>query len=133
MTVIDSSAWIEYFTGTSKGSRVSEILGPEAATPSIVLAEVARKYRREGTQISQIRKRLLFIEANSQIIEINADTAIEAAKIFEELGDKAKREGLRSVSLADAIVLAIARMLKTRLITTDRHFKGISDIYYIGE
>ena len=133
MTVIDSSAWIEYFTGTSKGSMVHEILGTEATTPSIVLAEVARKYRREGTQTPQIRKRLLFMEANSQIIDMNVDIAVEAAKIFEELGHKAKREGLRSVGLADAIVLAIARALKTRLITADRHFKGISDVNYIGE
>jgi predicted nucleic acid-binding protein len=133
MTVIDSSGWIEYFAGTSKGSAIGGMLGSEAATPSIALAEIARKYRREGAQPSQVRKRLIFIEANSKIVDIDAEMAIDSARAFEELSEKAKREGIRSASLTDAIVLATARRLKARLITTDRHFKGLSETHYIGE
>ncbi|MDK2383479.1 MAG: PIN domain-containing protein, partial [Candidatus Korarchaeota archaeon] len=48
--VVDSYAWIEYFLGSDKGKKVLEELrrAEEVITPSVVLAELAHKYFREG-------------------------------------------------------------------------------------
>ena len=46
MVVYDSYAWIEYFRGSEKGLKVKELLRHKGYTPSIVLAEIARKYLR---------------------------------------------------------------------------------------
>ncbi len=61
MPVYDTYAWIEYFRGSEKGAVVKRLLeSQEGYTPSIVLAEAARKYRREGFSEDDILKRLLF-------------------------------------------------------------------------
>ncbi len=48
--VVDSCAWVELFIGSDKGAVIKEKLSDveEILTPDIVLAELARKYRREG-------------------------------------------------------------------------------------
>jgi predicted nucleic acid-binding protein len=62
MVVYDTYAWVEYFLGTDKGLRVRTLLKEEGGyTPSIVLAEISRKYLREGVNPETVRKRLLFI------------------------------------------------------------------------
>ena len=61
MIVLDSYAWVEYFIGSDSGRVVKECLdGEEAFTPSIVLAEVARKYLREGVGEEYVLPRLMF-------------------------------------------------------------------------
>jgi predicted nucleic acid-binding protein len=51
MVVYDTYAWIEYFLGTSKGAQVKKLLDKGGYTPSIVLAEISRKYFREGASL----------------------------------------------------------------------------------
>ena len=58
--VIDSYAWIEHFLGSEKGCKIDNILesADEVYTPDTVLAEVARKYVREGVDLTIINTRL---------------------------------------------------------------------------
>ena len=47
MVVLDTYAWVEYFRGSERGLVVKEFLEKgEVVTPSITLAELARKYKR---------------------------------------------------------------------------------------
>ena len=48
--VIDSYAWIEHISGTEKGRKIKELMDNSEPiyTPGIVLAEIARKFLREG-------------------------------------------------------------------------------------
>ena len=48
--VVDAYAWVEIFIGSERGNKAREILAKarETYTPDTVLAEVARKYLREG-------------------------------------------------------------------------------------
>jgi len=52
MVVYDTYAWIEYFLGSSKGVKVKELLKKGGYTPSIVLAEISRKYLRRAIQLT---------------------------------------------------------------------------------
>ena len=47
---MDSYAWIEFFEGSEKGRKVLELLSSadEVITLDLTLAEIARKYLREG-------------------------------------------------------------------------------------
>lgn len=133
MIVFDSYAWIEYFLGSDNGRTVREYLNTEeVVTPSIVLAEIARKYLRDGVEQEDVVKRLNFISANSTIIEINAELSLAAAKAYLELSEKAKVEQLRRPGLADGIILASGRTLGAKIVTGDEHFKGLTEIVYIG-
>jgi len=133
--VVDTYAWIELFIGSEKGRIVKEKLGSaeEVYTPDIVLAELARKYAREGIELSVVEGRLSKISEISRIIPIDKGIAMKAAEVDRELKDKAKKACLREPSLVDAIVLATARALNANLITGDQHFKEESETIWIGD
>ena len=133
MVVYDTYAWIEYFRGSEKGMVVKEKLREGGYTPSIVLAELSRKYLCEGVGIDEIRSRLLFIEVKTKIVHVDLEIALESAKTYMELYRIAKENKLRTPSLADAIVYTIAVMLNEELITGDRLFKNLPLVIYIGD
>ncbi len=134
MVVLDTYAWVEYFIGSEKGLVVKELLEKEKAiTPSIALAELARKYKREGFSETEIAKRLLFIISVSEIAEISVEVALKASELYFKLYKIAKENKLRTPSLADAIVYATALVRNDKLVTGDKLFKGLEAVIYIGE
>jgi len=132
LIVVDSYAWVEYFLGSEKGTKVEKYIeSGEAITPSIVLAEIARKYLREGIDEKEVRKRLDFIVAKSTIIEMDVNLSIEAGKAYLELLEKVRAEKLKAPSLTDGIILATSRILKAKIITEDEHFRSLSEVIFM--
>jgi predicted nucleic acid-binding protein len=133
LIVLDSYAWIEYFLGSDSGRIVKEYLdGEEAFTPSIVLAEVARKYLREGMDEEDVARRLIFIVSRSNILELDVQLSVLAAKAYLELLKTARGKKLKTPSLTDGIVLAAGRMLKAKIVTGDEHFKGLNETIFLA-
>jgi len=126
--VIDSYAWLEYFTGTSAGEKVRDILDStahERLTPSICVAEVyAKSLRVEGLEKAELRRN--FIKIRSAVVPLTEELAVEAAKIDVEMKERVVGWGL-----ADSIVLATTRGRKAKVITGDEHFKELADTVYI--
>lgn len=128
MIVFDSYAWVEYFIGSKRGAVAKEHLeGEEIATPDIVLAEIARKYLREGMDVHEVRGRLYFISSQSEVEAMDADLALAAAEAWGELEARARKEKLRRPSLTDGILLALARKRGAKVLTGDEHFKGLKE------
>jgi predicted nucleic acid-binding protein len=131
--VIDSYAWIEQFTASVGASRVKKVLEDADVlyTPGIVLAEVARKYLRDGVADSTVKIRLEQIADNSLIVNLNPDLAFRSAKCYPELAENARKNKLNTPSLADAIILATARAFNAKILTRDRHFKPLPETVLI--
>ncbi|MCL5949481.1 MAG: PIN domain-containing protein [Candidatus Bathyarchaeota archaeon] len=131
--VIDSYAWIELFMGSAKGGKIKEILenADEIYTPDTVLAEIARKYVREGIEQRIVNTRLEQIVAASNITYLDAKLSLQSAKCYLELAEGTRKTKLNSPSLFDAIVLATGRMLKAKILTGDEHFKFLPDTIWI--
>jgi len=131
--VIDAYAWIELFIGSEKGKKVKEAVeqADEIFTPDTVIAEVARKYLREGAEEQIIRERLEAMSAASNIVSINNELALEAAKCYMKLLQETKRAKLSRPSLFDAITLATAKLLKAKVMTGDEHFKDLPETIWI--
>jgi predicted nucleic acid-binding protein len=131
--VIDSYAWIELFLGSSKGSKVKEIIenADEVYTPDTVLAEIARKYIREGAEEAIVNERLEQIAAASSIACLDTKTALESAKCYLDLSAEAKQSKLNVPSLFDAIVLATGRVFKAKILTGDEHFRTLPETIWI--
>jgi predicted nucleic acid-binding protein len=131
--VIDSYAWIEHFIGSEKGRKVDEILAnaDDVYTPDTVLAEIARKYLREGIDLQTIDQRLNKVVEASNIICIDAKLAEIAANCYLELEANAKKLKLDRPSLIDAVVLATGRLLKSNVLTGDQHFKNLEETIWI--
>jgi predicted nucleic acid-binding protein len=93
--VIDAYAWIEYFTASKSGEVAKAYIeSGDAATPTIVVAEVSRKLQKEIALKNETPdgrlKRLEFIRATSQIVDLDFEAAAEAGKTAVDL--KKKRE-----------------------------------------
>ncbi|UCE75004.1 MAG: PIN domain-containing protein [Methanomassiliicoccales archaeon] len=118
MTVtFDSSAWIEYFSGSDLGRIVKGYVDTAETiyTPTIDLLEIKNKYQREK---KKWKSRIDFICDRSSIVDIDTDIALLAA-------DMKKDFGLYSI---DAMIYASARMTKSKLLTKDKHFKELKDV-----
>jgi predicted nucleic acid-binding protein len=131
--VVDSYAWIEIFLGSEKGARSKRMIeeAGEAVTPDIVLAEVARKYLREGVSETEVSARLDAVQSATIVSAIDATIGIRSAEAFLELAEKAAKQRLQSPSLFDAIVLATARSHQAKVITGDEHLVGLPEVMSI--
>jgi predicted nucleic acid-binding protein len=131
--VIDAYAWIEYFKASNFGGVAKKYIeSKNVVTPSIVVAEVSRKLQKEillGNETQEGRfKRLEFIRAASQIIDLDFDLAEEAGKTNVD-----KRGDVRGWGLADSIILCTAKRFKGKVVTGDEHFRNMEDTIFIKD
>ena len=119
--IIDSSAWIEYLEGSEKGEKVSNILKKENEIFILPLniGEVVSKVKRKDKNV-EIAYRVLISRSN--IIEITPKIAKESGLLHAKLRQKGS-----SISLADTMIIKTAQYLKTKIITTDNHFKDFKE------
>jgi predicted nucleic acid-binding protein len=131
--VVDSYAWIEVFAGSGKGRSASKVMddAEELYTPDVVLAEIARKYLREGADKRIIEQRVNAIIEASNVIPVDMDVAIKSASAFLELKQQAKKNGLREPSLFDAIILGTTRSVLGNVLTGDPHFRDIKETVWL--
>ena len=118
MTVtFDSSAWIEYFSGSNLGLTVKKYVDSTEVinTPSIGLLEIKNKYQREN---KKWKSRIDFICDRSTIIDLDSQIALLGA-------EEKKESGLHSI---DAIIYASAKAAKSKLLTKDNHFQGLKNV-----
>jgi len=131
--VIDAYAWIEYFKASVSGETAKKYIeSKNSATPTIVISEISRFLQREielGNESDEGRlKRLEFIRATSQIVDLDFDTAADAGKTNVVMKKQAKGWGL-----ADSIVLCTARNDEGKVVTGDEHFRELPDVIFIKE
>ena len=131
--VVDSYAWIELFLGSPMGSKVRELIetADESFTPDSVLAELSRKYFREGAAEKLVRERLSAVQGASQIVNITPDLAVHSSKAYLDLFERAKKRKLQSPSLFDGLVLGTARLRDAKVVTADPHFKDLPETIWI--
>lgn len=122
--MIDSFGWIEYFGEgalVEKYARYIEKANREEYyTPSIVLYEVYKKIKREGSEEKALEA-YAYILAYTSIVPLTGDLAVEAAEISLK----------RGLSMADAIIKATAERHKAKVVTGDKHFKGLEGVELI--
>lgn len=131
--VVDSYAWIEIFLGGDKGQFALEAIEDAdlVITPETVLAEISRKYLREGAKEQVIRNRLKTISESSELSGIDENTALESGNAYLEIEKIAKKSRNNKPSLFDAIVLATARVNEARVLTGDPHFRNLPETIWL--
>ena len=117
--VIDSFAWLEYFAGSRAGAEAKPFIeSGKSITPTIVIAELTEKYRREKMAFAPDRD---FIIGKTRIISLDTEIAEKAGTLNHERKRVVKRWGL-----ADSMVLATAREHGARIVTGDEHFRDLA-------
>ena len=121
---IDSSAWIEYFEGTPKGTKIRKLIeNNEIATSIIAVFELADKFEREKKDFENC---LRFVQSRAEIMPVTVDIALKAAKLKNYIRREKNKFGA-----ADAIHLATAISQNSVLITSDRDFTGLQNVMVI--
>lgn len=120
MKALDSFAWIEYFTGSKRGSKVKEYIDGEGPiyTPSICLTEIKSRYLRDRKDPTN---RINLILDRSLIIPIEQNVALAAADIKQK----------HKLHTIDAIIYASSQLKKLTLVTGDQHFKDLPNVEII--
>jgi len=120
--VIDAYAWIEYLIGSKAGNKVKSALeeeNNEIYTCAVTVAEVISKTAREGRNFKTAYDILV---SNSHVVDVDEEISKEAGMLHAEM-----RKTKRDFGLADAYVLAVARRIKSKVLTGDIHFKGVKE------
>lgn len=101
-------------------------------TPDIVLAEIGRKYAREGARENVIHSRLRTMAESSQVSQIDEECAVMASSAYIEMDERAKKLKLNKPSLFDAMILGMARMTGSKVLTCDPHFRGLPETLWLS-
>jgi len=118
--IIDSSAWIEYFSGTDKGRKVKELLiGAQTFTTGIVIAEVSTHFLKKGLQASQA---VAAIKTQAALLPIDFHIGEQSAEIYVT-----ERKTRSKFGLADAHIVATAKTHHLKIITCDMDFIGFNE------
>ena len=122
MNVVDSSAWVEYFTnGKNAGFFAAAIEDTDhLVVPAICIYEVFKRLLQVvGESQALVNVGDMF---HGQIADLTAPVALAAAKISVEL----------KLAMADSVILATTRSYRGILWTQDADFEGLEDVRYPG-
>jgi len=125
--IIDSYAWIEYFIGSKKGNVLKKLFLDEKntfVTAECCFAEIIGWSLKNNQDFDKLFR---IIRANSHIISLTEHNWIDAGKErFEQ------RKTRKDFGLIDSIILVKQKEFSCKLVTGDRHFKGMKDIVFLG-
>lgn len=118
LRVVDTSVWIEWFTGSTLGKKLGRQFPDKThcIVPTIVQLELAKWLTREvGEEQADVA-----IAYTQKCVVVPMDTAI--ALLAAELHRQFK------LATADAIIYATAHYTGAELLTCDAHFKDLPNV-----
>lgn len=120
MNVVDSSAWLEYFTGGPNAEYFAKAIEDVSnlLVPSITIYEVFKKVLLERGEESALQ--VVAQMKTGHLVELEEDLAIDAARLSVA----------HKVPMADSIILATARSYDAWVWTQDDDFKGLARVNY---
>lgn len=123
MVLVDTSAWIEWLTGSATGEKLNSQV-PEQSdwlVPTMVQLELAKWLTREMGE-DKADQVIAFTQV-CQVIPLDTEIALAAAEACRT----------HKLATADAIIFATARLRGANLLTCDAHFEGLPGVTLIGK
>lgn len=120
--VVDTSAWIEWFTGSVLGKTLRKEF-PEKSqciVPTIVQLELSKWLVREVGE--EEADRVIAYTQTCVTVPLDTTIALLAADLYRE----------HKLATADAIVYATARHQGAELLTCDAHFNSLPDVAFFA-
>jgi len=124
--ILDSYAWIEYFSGSQLGKEVEKIIEKnDCYTSSLSVAEVTVKLLKGGKDPKEAYN---VISSLSNALPVNHEVAYEAAELYLE-----KRKTIKDIGIVDVIIMIQARQNNLVIITGDDHFKDEKKVHLLKQ
>lgn len=121
MNVVDSSGWLEYFTGGENASFFAPAVQDveNVVVPTVSIYEVFKRILIEKDRTDALEA--VAIMYDGRVVDLDREIALIAADLSYEL----------KLPMADSIILATARANKATLWTQDEHFKDLEGVKYV--
>jgi toxin FitB len=123
MNVVDSSGWLEYFSGGTNASRFAAPLKDldSLVVPAISIYEVFKVLLREAGEEAALQAASAM--QRGHLVDLTPQRARSAAMLSLK----------HSLPMADSIILAAAREHEATLWTQDDDFKGLDKVNYFSK
>jgi predicted nucleic acid-binding protein len=120
VNVVDSSAWLEYFgDGPNASEFASAIEDPDRlVVPTLTLFEVFKRTCQIADETAALDAVAVMMQGT--VVELTSSLSLNAARLSLDSG----------LAMADAIILASARMQEAVIWTQDSHFEGMDGVEY---
>jgi predicted nucleic acid-binding protein len=118
--LLDTSAWIEFFTGSEQGEKVKQIIKKQNTYTSIAsIAEITNWALKQKQDHAKLLKT---IEQLTTIINIDVDISTLAGELNFQRKKINKKWGMM-----DSFILATALTYKLNILTKDNDFKDLQN------
>jgi toxin FitB len=121
MNIVDSSGWLEYFTGGERAAIYAPAIEDthNLLVPVICIYEIFKKLlQTHGQATAEVYMADLL---KGKVIDLDASLAMSASLLSAE----------HKLPMVDSIILATARENHAILWTQDEHFSGLEGVHYI--
>ena len=120
MNVVDSSAWLSYFSGDGNADKFSKAIEntEKLLVPSITLTEVFKNVLRQRSE--EVALEAIAHMQQGQVISLDENLAVSASVFGVEF----------KLPLADSIIYATAHKFDAVVWTQDADFKGLDNVQY---
>lgn len=120
LRVVDTSAWIEWLTGSTLGMRLGEQFPSrqQCIVPTIVQLELSKWLVREVGEDEA--DQVIAYTQKCAVVPLDTAIALLAAELCRE----------HKLATADAIVYATARLQRAELLTCDSHFERLPNVAF---
>lgn len=119
---MDSSGWLEFFADGPNADFFESAVEDASSlvVPTISIYEVFRRLLREpGGEDDALR--VVAAMQRGELVDLDAELALEAARTAHEL----------KLPMADAVILATARVSGATLWTQDADFEGLAGVRFV--
>lgn len=118
--LIDSSAWIEYFTNGKNSKYFADVIENSTTViiPSIIIFEVFKKILIERGEAAALT--VIAHMKRNKVVDLDLEIALDAAKISKEC----------SLPMADSIIMATALRHDAAIWTQDSDFEKIKGVNF---
>lgn len=123
MLLVDTSAWVEYLTGSALGLVLAGELPDrgEWLVPTMVQLELAKWLSREVGEDKA--DQVIAFTSTCVVVDLDTATALSAAELCVR----------HRLATADAIIYATALAHGAEVLTCDRHFEGLPAVRYFAK
>lgn len=121
MVLVDTSAWIEWLSGSPTGEGLAERLPQQSdwLVPTMVQLELAKWLTREVGE-DKADQVIAFTQV-CQVVPLDTEIALAAADACR----------MHKLATADAIIFATAKARGATLLTCDVHFEGLPGVDFM--
>jgi predicted nucleic acid-binding protein len=124
MRLVDTSAWIEWFTDGPLQTRIGSLLPKQSdwLVPTIVQYELS-KWLLRNSLVNERGQEVIAFSTRCVVKPLTTEIAVAASHFGRT----------HKLAVVDALIYASAQAYDADLVTCDAHFEGLPSVHYLAK